>query len=64
MIGQFIIVKRHEDPHEWWWTLKSATNGKTLAHSETYRTRRARNKTAHELAAKLGARIVDRDRKL
>jgi len=40
----------------WWWRLR-ARNGKILAHSEDYTTKRARDKTALRLAKELGAEV-------
>ena len=39
-----------------WWRLV-ARNGKTLAHSENYNTRRARDNTTMRLAMALGAEV-------
>lgn len=43
----------------WWWALR-ARNGKTLAHSENYTTRRAALQTARRLARALGIEVEDR----
>ena len=42
--------------HCWYWRLV-ARNGKTLAHSENYNTRRARDNTTMRLAMALGAEV-------
>lgn len=44
----------------WWWTLRSAGNGATLATSETYTTRRKALATATKLAQALNITVEDR----
>lgn len=43
---------------DWWWTLR-ASNGKALAHSEMYKTRRAAMDTARNLAYALRIDVDD-----
>jgi uncharacterized protein YegP (UPF0339 family) len=45
---------------QYWWTLVAAGNGKMLAHSESYTTRRAAIDTVGGLVAALGCEFEDR----
>lgn len=53
------IVANQSMKAGYWWTLKAASNGKNLAHSEVYNTRRAMLATARKLAAALGITVEE-----
>jgi uncharacterized protein YegP (UPF0339 family) len=53
-------VELHRDADRWWWRLKNAKNGKVLATSEVYRTRRSAEVIAISVADSLGCDYKDR----